>query len=283
MVAAILVVAGLVVVPAPAAQAHGALASPISRALACDSSSYRALPACQAAIKAGSPTAMGDWDDVRVADVAGRDRSVIPDEKLCSAGIEAFHGLDLARDDWPATTLTAGAAYRFSFRTTIPHRGTFRLYITRDGYRPTENLRWSDLEATPFVTATDPPVNAGAYVFSGRLPAGKAGRHLIYTIWQTSNTPDTYYTCSDVVFAPPATIGPTSSAPAPATSQPGAPSPDGSAAPIADGPPAASPTGDAAAYLAAALTIPGLAVLIALIAYVRRRRPARTDRRHPPR
>lgn len=32
------------------------------------------------------------------------------------------------------------------------------------------------------------------------VAGGKTGRHLIYTIWQSSSTPDTYYSCSDVVF-----------------------------------------------------------------------------------
>ncbi|MEV0157020.1 lytic polysaccharide monooxygenase [Micromonospora sp. NPDC050686] len=51
--------------------------------------------------------------------------------------------------------------------------------------------------------ATDPPVRDGAYQMPGRLPANRTGRHLIYTIWQNSNTQDTYYSCSDVVFRVP--------------------------------------------------------------------------------
>jgi chitin-binding protein len=38
----------------------------------------------------------------------------------------------------------------------------------------------------------------GTYTMSGTLPAGRTGRHLIYTVWQTN--PDTYYSCSDVVL-----------------------------------------------------------------------------------
>lgn len=40
----------------------------------------------------------------------------------------------------------------------------------------------------------------------GRLPAGKTGRQLIYTIWQNSDTPDTYYSCSDVIFGDTAAV-----------------------------------------------------------------------------
>lgn len=116
--------------------------------------------------------------------------------------MSAYRGLDLPRTDWPATELTTGAKFTFRYRTTIEHRGTFRLYATKPDYDPRAPLTWADLESRPFLTMTDPPVRAGAYQLPGRLPAGRAGRHLIYTIWQNSNTPDTYYSCSDVVFRP---------------------------------------------------------------------------------
>jgi chitin-binding protein len=96
--------------------------------------------------------------------------------------------------------LAAGAGFTFTYRETIPHKGTFRLYVTKDGYDPTKPLRWSDLESKPFLTATDPALTNGAYVMRGALPAAKTGHHLIYTIWQNSSTPDTYYSCSDVSF-----------------------------------------------------------------------------------
>jgi predicted carbohydrate-binding protein with CBM5 and CBM33 domain len=143
------------------------------------------------------------WDDLRLAGVRGRDRQVIPDGRLCSAGLPAYRGLDLPRADWPATKLTAGARYTFKYRGTIPHKGTFRLYVTKPGYDPTKPLKWSDLEAKPFLQVTDPALRDGSYVFKGTLPKGRTGRHLIYTIWQNSDTPDTYYSCSDVVFRAP--------------------------------------------------------------------------------
>jgi chitin-binding protein len=33
-----------------------------------------------------------------------------------------------------------------------------------------------------------------------RLPAGKTGRHLIYVIWQRSDSPEAFYSCSDVTY-----------------------------------------------------------------------------------
>ncbi|MGN9844020.1 lytic polysaccharide monooxygenase auxiliary activity family 9 protein [Nonomuraea sp. H19] len=193
------------VLTAAPAGAHGALESPLSRAAACGAESpLAARPAACRAAAAVSGTAMpADWDNLRVANVAGRDRKMIPDGKLCSGGIPGFKGLDLARADWPATRLKPGAGFTFKYRGTIPHKGTFRLYVTKDGYDPTKPLKWSDLESKPFLKATDPKLADGSYAIKGRLPAGRTGRHLIYTIWQNTDTPDTYYSCSDVVFSKP--------------------------------------------------------------------------------
>jgi predicted carbohydrate-binding protein with CBM5 and CBM33 domain len=184
------------------ASAHGAPDSPISRGVACGLKLQQNAQnaACKAAIAASSGEAFKDWDNVRVPDVGGRDREVIPDGQLCSGGIDRFKGLDLPRTDWPSTKLTAGAPFTFTYRETIPHEGTFKFFVTRDGYSPTRALAWSDLEDEPFLQATDPKLVGDAYVMKGKLPQGKSGRHMIFTIWQNTSTPDTYYSCSDVVF-----------------------------------------------------------------------------------
>lgn len=56
----------------------------------------------------------------------------------------------------------------------------------------------------------------GDYVFDGKIPA-RSGRHLIYSIWQRSDSPEAFYTCSDVVFGKDSG---TAGAPAPAASAP---------------------------------------------------------------
>ncbi|MGW0808588.1 lytic polysaccharide monooxygenase auxiliary activity family 9 protein [Nonomuraea sp. NPDC002799] len=194
----------------PAVSAHGALESPLSRAAACGAESpLKNVPAaCRAAAAVNGSAMPADWDNLRVPDVAGRDRELIPDGKLCSGGLPAFKGLDLARADWPTTTLKPGARFAFRYRGTIPHRGTFRLYVTAGGYDPAKPLKWSDLGGKPFLKATDPKLADGTYVIKGRLPTGRTGRHLIYTVWQNSDTPDTYYSCSDVIFTAASTDDP---------------------------------------------------------------------------
>ncbi|MEU8253726.1 lytic polysaccharide monooxygenase [Micromonospora inaquosa] len=277
ILATVLVAAATVPLGATPAAAHGAPTDPVSRAAACGPEGrYAATSACRAAIEAGA--AVREWDNVRVAAINGRDRERIPDGELCSGGLSAYRGLDLPRTDWPSTQLTTGAKFTFRYRTTIEHRGTFRLYVTKPDYDPRKKLTWADLESRPFLTLTDPPVRAGAYQLAGRLPAGRSGRHLIYTIWQNSNTPDTYYSCSDVVFrgakatATPAKAAATKSASRTAASEPAA---SGSAVAAAADPgvPVASVTalGGRWPVLAGAAVV---LVLLLLIGASRRRRSA---------
>ncbi|MFB7279593.1 lytic polysaccharide monooxygenase [Streptomyces hydrogenans] len=194
---AALALSGLAASPAVA---HGSMTDPVSRVAACYAEGPEApsSAACKAAVVASGTQAFYDWNAVNIANAAGQHRQLIPDGKLCSAGNDKYRGLDLARADWPASKLTAGK-HTFRYKGTAPHKGSFALYVTKDGYDPSKPLRWADLEAEPFATVTDPGMQGGDYVFEGTVPE-KSGRHLIYSIWQRSDSPEAFYTCSDVVF-----------------------------------------------------------------------------------
>ncbi|WP_193503673.1 lytic polysaccharide monooxygenase [Streptomyces coeruleorubidus] len=183
------------------ARAHGAPTDPVSRVVACspEGGGRAGSAACRAAVAAnGAPFTA--WDNLRVANVDGRDRQVVPDGKLCSGGLPGYQGLDLARADWPATRMTPGETLTMRYVSTIPHTGTFRMYLTKPGYDPAGPLSWSDLPEKPFAEVTDPVLTDGAYRVEATLPSDRTGRHVLYTVWQNSSTPDTYYSCSDVVF-----------------------------------------------------------------------------------
>ncbi|MFF3379222.1 lytic polysaccharide monooxygenase [Streptomyces sp. NPDC002680] len=184
------------------AQAHGAPTKPVSRVYACspDGGSTAGTAACRAALTANGGAPFTFWDNLRVANVNGRDRAVIPDGKLCSGGLSDYRGLDIARADWPSTTLSPGARLTMTYRSTIPHTGTFKMFLTKPGYDPAEPLKWSDLPDKPFAEVKDPAMTGDAYRIGMTLPSDRTGRHVLYTIWQNSSTPDTYYSCSDVVF-----------------------------------------------------------------------------------
>ncbi|MFD5146199.1 lytic polysaccharide monooxygenase [Streptomyces sp. NPDC058401] len=184
---------------APAA-AHGSMTDPVSRVAACYAEGPESpkSAACKAAVAASGAQAFYDWNAVNIANAAGQSKALIPDGQLCSAGNDKYRGLDLARADWPAGPMAAGA-HTFRYKGTAPHKGSFELYVTKDGYDPSKPLKWSDLEPAPFVKVTDPGMQNGDYVFSGTVP-NKSGRHLIYSVWQRSDSPEAFYSCSDVVF-----------------------------------------------------------------------------------
>ncbi|MFR0353607.1 lytic polysaccharide monooxygenase auxiliary activity family 9 protein [Streptomyces sediminimaris] len=191
----------LTALAAAPASAHGTMGDPVSRVAQCyaEGPESPGSAACRAAVAAGGTQALYDWNGIRIGDAGGRHRTLIPDGKLCSAGNEEFKGLDLARDDWPATSVKSGA-YTFKYRVTAPHRGTFTVYLTKPGYDPAKPLAWSDLDlGHPVATATDPAASGGFYTFSGTLPQ-RSGKQLLYAIWQRSDSPEAFYSCSDVTF-----------------------------------------------------------------------------------
>jgi predicted carbohydrate-binding protein with CBM5 and CBM33 domain len=244
---------------AGSAGAHGAPTSPVSRAAECGGEGTRTgSAACKAAL-AASPDLPTQWDNLRVAGVNGRDRQQIPDGKLCSGGKPGFAGLDLPRDDWPTTTLTPGADFTFTYRGTIPHTGSFRLYVTKPGFAPDEPLTWADLQTKPFADVTDPPFTKGSYSFEATLP-DVTGRHLIYTIWQNSSSSDTYYSCSDVVFG-----GGAAPSPAAAPAAQAAATPPAAAAP-AEPPTTVQITPTASTQPAGGVSTPVIVAAVAAIA-----------------
>ncbi|MGW2959539.1 lytic polysaccharide monooxygenase auxiliary activity family 9 protein [Streptomyces sp. NPDC001220] len=192
---------GAVALAAAPASAHGTMGDPVSRVAQCYAENPESpkSAACKAAVAAGGTQALYDWNGIRIGDANGQHRARIPDGRLCSAGNDEFKGLDLARADWPATSVGSGS-YTFRYRVTAPHKGTFKVYLTKAGYDPAKPPAWADLDLDhPVATATDPVAAGGFYTFSGTLPE-RTGRQLLYAIWQRSDSPEAFYSCSDVDF-----------------------------------------------------------------------------------
>ncbi|MEO3818753.1 lytic polysaccharide monooxygenase [Plantactinospora sp. B24E8] len=203
----------ITVVNSAPASAHGAAMTPGSRTFLCwrDGLSPTGQiipnnPACSAAVAQSGANTLYNWFSVLRSDAGGRTTGFVPDGQLCSGGNTSFSGFNLARNDWPLTHLTAGASMEFRYSNWAHHPGTFYFYVTRDGFNPNSPLAWSSLESTPFLTVTNPPQrgavgsNDGHYYFSGRLPTGKSGRHIIYSRWVRSDSQENFFGCSDVVF-----------------------------------------------------------------------------------
>lgn len=208
------VAAGILTVITPgAAQAHGAAMVPGARTFLCWKDGLSSTgqiipnnPACSAAVAQSGTNPLYNWFSVLRSDAAGRTTGFVPDGQLCSGGNSTFSGYNLARNDWPLTHLTAGGNIEFRYSNWAHHPGTFYFYVTNNSWSPTRALAWSDLESTPFLTVTNPPqrgavgTNDGHYYFSGSLPSGKSGRHIIYSRWVRSDSAENFFGCSDVTF-----------------------------------------------------------------------------------
>lgn len=204
--------AGGLLVPTTAAQAHGGMTFPATRTYACyvdgragggggDLNPQNA--ACQAAIAVSGKQPLWDWFGNLISLAGGRHREIIADGDLCGPTAK-YDGFTIAHSAWPTTTLQANSRVTFRYNAWAPHPGTWSQYVTRDGWDPSQPLKWSDLEPAPFDSVTNPPLGSGGaegaeYSWPVTLP-NKTGRHVIYSIWQRSDSPEAFYNCSDVVF-----------------------------------------------------------------------------------
>ncbi|MDA2803163.1 lytic polysaccharide monooxygenase auxiliary activity family 9 protein [Nocardiopsis suaedae] len=183
------------------AAAHGTMGEPVSRIAACyaEGPENPQSEVCKRLVEENGAQALYDWNEVNIPDADGRHREIIPDGELCSAGREKYSGLD-DPGAWETTALPSGGEYTFSYTASAPHKGYFELYVTKDGWSQDQELTWDALEDEPFLRVDQPEVVDGAYQLTGRLPEGKSGQHLIYAVWQRTDSPEAFYSCSDVEF-----------------------------------------------------------------------------------
>lgn len=184
------------------ASAHGSLYGPVSRVATCyaENPENPRSQVCKDLVALSGTQPLYDWNEVNIANANGQSQTLIPDGHLCSANRDKYKALDLARTDWPATAVSAGS-YTFDFRVTAPHSGVMTTYITKPGYDPAKPLKWSDLDLAAPVARTTVVNTApgGYYTFTGTLPS-RTGRQLLYVVWQRTDSPEAFYSCSDVVY-----------------------------------------------------------------------------------
>ncbi|MGW9554977.1 lytic polysaccharide monooxygenase auxiliary activity family 9 protein [Nocardiopsis sp. NPDC055551] len=200
LVAAPIAVTGLVTAPA---QAHGTLGDPISRIAACyaEGPENPRSQMCVRLVEENGTQPLYDWHEVNLANADGRHREIIPDGELCSAGRDKYSALDNP-GDWASTAVTelpSGSEYTFDYTAAVPHAGSIEYYVTTDDWDPSTPLTWDELESEPFAVDDQPAAEDGGYTMTARLPQ-KSGQHLIYTIWQRTDSPEAFYSCSDVTF-----------------------------------------------------------------------------------
>jgi len=180
--------------------AHGSMANPISRSYLgyLENPQNPKSAAIKAAVAVGGTQAFYDWHEVNGLFPARDYQARIPDGQLPGAGRDKYKGLNLARADWPATTVAPGP-YQCVFYAHTPHEPSyFEVYLTKPGYDPLQPLKWSDLERLP--NPTDTVLDGMNYRFTINLPQ-RTGRHVLYVIWQRIDPAgEAFFSTSDLVF-----------------------------------------------------------------------------------
>jgi predicted carbohydrate-binding protein with CBM5 and CBM33 domain len=188
------------------AAGHGSVSDPVSRVYRIfqenPESPQRAVST--AAIATAGTQAFYDWHEIsRMVpeyDPASIEpyKAIIPDGQLAGAGREKYAGIDLVRDDWPATSVNPGL-YPVVFDAWVPHDPSYFLaFITREGWSPSQPLTWDDLEPLP---GADRVVRDDHYYrFNVDFPQ-RTGHHILYVIWQRIDPAgEVFFSASDIDF-----------------------------------------------------------------------------------
>jgi chitinase len=181
------------------ATAHGTITEPASRVYNCylENPENPQSDACKAAVESSGAQVFYDWNGVRQGNANDNHRTVVSDGELCSGGDPSyFGGLDLARNDWVAVDVTSGD-YTFNWSNTAPHATAYvDYYITQESYDINSPLYWDNLEFICRNGATGPETSSS---HTCSLPE-RTGKHIVYSIWQRSDSPEAFYACVDVSY-----------------------------------------------------------------------------------
>ena len=178
--------------------AHGTVTSPASRVWQCrqENPEQPKSEACKAAISLSGSQGIYDWNGIRVGNAAGNHRQHIANGELCSAGMDSHAGLDLIRDDWVATMVSPGP-FQFTWTNSAPHATKYyHYYITNKNYTTDQALTWEGIEPICQYGASPAAASSSHHC---QLPQ-REGKHVVYAIWQRSDSPEAFYACIDLDF-----------------------------------------------------------------------------------
>ncbi len=192
----------LLMVPLLATQfiyAHGTVVDPPSRVWNC----YQENPEnpqsqpCIDAVASHGTQPLYDWNEINQAQAAGNHQNYVPDGNLASGGRPGkYGGMDQVRSDWVSTPVSPGP-FKVIWSNSAPHATEYyEVYITKDSWDPSQPLTWSSL--TLLVRTPQSP--AANYVEIDVVLPEREGRHVIYSVWQRSDSPEAFYSTSDVDF-----------------------------------------------------------------------------------
>ncbi|MEM8892276.1 MAG: lytic polysaccharide monooxygenase, partial [Bacteroidota bacterium] len=179
--------------------AHGTVTYPPSRIWICfrENPENPDTPACIDAVASHGTQPLYDWNEINQREVDGNHLAFVPDSTLASGGRpDKYGGMDQVRSDWVATPVSPGPT-AIIWSITAPHAAAYYdVFITKASWTPDQPLTWDNLELLvrtgprPLETEVNIPVT---------LPQ-RTGRHVIYSVWQRSLSPEAFYSASDVDF-----------------------------------------------------------------------------------
>lgn len=189
----------LLLMGTPFAFPHGTVTSPPSRIWNCylENPENPTSEACIAAVNSHGSQPLYDWNEINQPNADGEHMLYVFDGNLPSGGRpDKYGGMDQVRSDWVATPVSAGP-FTVTWTNTAPHESEYyEVYITAANWSPDQPLTWDSLE---LLVRTDPSPPAESVDIDVVLPP-RAGKHVIYSIWQRSDSPEAFYSTSDVDF-----------------------------------------------------------------------------------
>jgi lytic cellulose monooxygenase (C4-dehydrogenating) len=186
-----------------AAQAHGTIISPATRAYQCwktwgnqhmNPAMQQQDPMCWQAFQA-NPDTMWNWMSALRDGLGAQFQARTPDGQLCSNALARNDSLNQP-GAWKTSNLSGN--FTIQLYDQASHGADyFRVYVSKQGFNPaTQRLGWGNLD---FITQTGryPPAQNISFNVS---TSGYSGHHIVFVIWQASHLDQAYMWCSDVNF-----------------------------------------------------------------------------------
>ena len=178
---------------------HGTVTSPVSRIYNCwqENPQNPESPPCIAAVISHGTQPLYDWNEINQANANGEHELYVFDGNLASGGRpEKYGGMDQITSEWVATPVSPGP-FTITWTNTAPHATEYYdVYITKESWTPDQPLTWDSLE---LLVRTSPSSAASSVDIPVILPV-RTGKHVIYSIWQRSDSPEAFYSTSDIDF-----------------------------------------------------------------------------------
>lgn len=188
---------------AGAAQAHGTIISPATRAYQCwktwgnqhtNPAMQQQDPMCYRAFQA-NPDTMWNWMSALRDGLGAQFQARTPNGQLCSNGLARNASLNTP-GAWKTSNVTRNFTVQL-YDQASHGADYFRVYVSKQGFNPTtQSLGWGNLD---FIMQTGRYARAQNISFNVST-SGYTGHHILFVIWQASHQDQAYMWCSDVNF-----------------------------------------------------------------------------------